>query len=138
MIGRSGAVLRRAKESLAGLVRLVAVCREVEELSQSDRGKHSNECICCAEKGAAECTCWIGDKDDDDGPSNGDDRNGPPAKPQAKYEAREDRRRNHAPRVPCACVRRPTQRDPSLFVKGVVSGLAGARGEAIDCHRWRA
>jgi hypothetical protein len=28
------------------------------------------------------------------------------------------------------------QCDPSLFVKGVVSGLAGARGEAIDCCRW--
>jgi hypothetical protein len=30
------------------------------------------------------------------------------------------------------------QIDPSLFVKGVFRGLAGARGEAIDCYRWRA
>jgi hypothetical protein len=50
-------------------------------------------------------------------PSDGDDRNGAPAKPKTKYEAREDRRWNHAPTVPCACVRRLTRIDPSLLVK---------------------
>ena len=85
------------------------LARKVEELSQSDRKKHSNECICCAEQDAPECTCWIGDKDDDNGPSDGDDRNGPPAKPKTKHEAREDRRRNHAPSVPSACVHRLTR-----------------------------